>query len=135
MPSRNIKSILLIDDDEIANFIYCKIITNANITTNIKTFQSGIEALKYLKECSSDGNNPPDIIFLDINMPLMSGWDFLDHYRKIPDKIKNKINIFILSSSVYQEDLEKAKNHKEVEDYIIKPLTNEKLIEIKEKYF
>ncbi|MGK7390648.1 MAG: response regulator [Candidatus Cyclobacteriaceae bacterium M2_1C_046] len=135
MHSNKLDSILLIDDDEIANFIYTKIIANTNISNNVKSLQSASEALEYLKNCYSDDKNPPEIIFLDINMPLMSGWDFLDHYQKLPEDIKSKTSIFMLSSSVYQEDLEKANSYKEVEDYITKPLTQDKLLEIKKKYF
>lgn len=133
MAKKKLDNIMLIDDDEIANFIYTKIIANAHVTDNIQSFQSASEALEYIKGCEN-GNIPPDIIFLDINMPVMSGWDFLEEYKQIASDVKGKTSIYMLSSSVYKEDLEKARSYKEVEDYIIKPLTSEKLIEIAKSY-
>ena len=131
MAPNKLDTILLIDDDDVANFIYSRIIANSAIANNIKTYQSAQAALNYLKECEEGNFSPPEIIFLDINMPVMSGWDFLEKYDSFSNLIKENTRIYMLSSSVYQEDLDKAKSYAEVEDYIIKPLTKEKLMEIR----
>lgn len=131
MVDKKLEKILIIDDDEVANFIYRKVIQNSDITHEIGTFQSAMDALNYIQQCAQGKAKTPEIIFLDINMPVMSGWDFLNAYKEVASDLKNQIKVYMLSSSVYQEDIEKAKAFEEVNDYIIKPLTKEKLIEIR----
>ena len=135
MSGEKLDKVVLIDDDEVANFIYGKVIANAEISQDITTFQSASDGLDYINRCIEGKEKLPQIIFLDINMPVMNGWDFLNEYKKVPTHIRNQINIFMLSSSLYQEDIDKAKSFKEVNDYITKPLTKEKLLEIQHQYF
>lgn len=130
-------NVLVIDDDDISNFIYTRVISATGLVENIKSCMSGQEALNYLEDVVS--NNPsayPDMIFLDINMPVMNGWEFLDRYEKqIPPSMQENTILCILSSSVYKDDIDKANSYKQVKEYVPKPLTTESLKNLLHKYF
>lgn len=116
------KTILLIDDNQVDNYITRHLLIKNNITENINVQSSGIEALKFLEGISNEPDQIPDYIFLDIKMPEMDGFEFLDEYLLLPDTIKNKCVIFILSSSGDQIDIDKALNYSYVKKFLQKPL-------------
>ncbi|MDX2249371.1 MAG: response regulator [Bacteroidia bacterium] len=127
---------LIIDDDEVNNFICIKNLRDLNFAQHASYCTRGREGLDIL--ASAAKNHPeefPDVIFLDINMPVMSAWEFLEEYKKIQASFPRKVYLFILSSSVYRKDIERSSQYEVVTDYIIKPLNKEKLIQIQEKYF
>ncbi len=124
-------SILLVDDDEINNFISVKLIKKTLLNTDIKTCLNGKYAIDELVEIQN--TNPeelPDYILLDINMPIMNGWEFLDEYKKLGIDPKGKSKIYIISSSVFNNDINKAKSYPLVKDFISKPLSVEKIREV-----
>lgn len=123
---RPINLVAIIDDDEIAKFIGTKIIESTNLVDRIKTFSNGEEAINFLKSNSKDVNLLPEIILLDLNMPIMDGFVFLQKYIMLEPKLGKKITIYIVSSSISQIDIEKINQISEVSDYIIKPITKEK---------
>ena len=114
--------IIIIDDDATSNMI-CKMIIKKVLpeieVTDILHPQRGMD---YIKENFKE-NSLPICLLLDINMPDWSGWDFLDHFIELPEYIKNKFTIYMLSSSVNKEDLQKAATNTYVKDYIEKPLS------------
>lgn len=122
---------MLIDDNEIDNLINQKMIEAANITEHIFTHtgaKSAIEFLKNLEKIEGPAVNVlPDIIFLDIDMPLMDGFQFLDEFEKLNDATKEKCNIVMLTSSINPQDVNKSKKYTNVKKYINKPLTQENL--------
>ena len=122
-------SICVIDDDEIYQFIVRKEIESINLTHKIIAFSNGEEALKFFQSIENF-NNLPDIILLDVNMPIVDGWQFLVEYALIKQKLPKKILIYMVTSSVNDRDIKKAKLISEVSDYIIKPVAKEKLREI-----
>ncbi len=127
---------MIIDDDDISNFIYRKVIENTHISQQIWDFQQARVALDYLSANLQDPSKLPDLVFLDINMPVLNGWDFLDEYAKnIWPNLPKPVVLCVLSSSVYKEDIEKASNYEQVSEYISKPLTSEHLKDISGKYF
>jgi len=131
-----IKRALIIDDDEINNFICIKNMKDASFADHATYCLRGREGLDELMDAME--NRPedlPDVIFLDINMPLMNAWEFLEEYQKIQADFPKEIKLFILSSSVYRKDIEKSAHYEMVTDYIIKPLSKESLKNIQEKYF
>lgn len=133
----NINKVYLIDDDEINNFICINILKKIDFSSDVVAFESGSEALEALTSVI-DGNEQdqiPDVIFLDINMPIMNGWDFLEEYKKIKGKLNKDVSLFMLSSSIYQADVEKSKQYSEVLDFVTKPLNADVLNDIKQKYF
>jgi CheY-like chemotaxis protein len=119
-----INTVCIIDDDPI--FVYgTKVILNSNgkFCTNISVFENGQEALDDLGKIIKSGEELPEVIFLDLNMPVMDGWGFLDEFCKIPD-IENKTRVYILSSSIFSGDIEKSREYTIVKDFISKPLTD-----------
>ena len=132
---KKLNNVLIIDDDDVNNFLCSKIIRLAGFAENVTTCPGAREGLDLLE--STLQNNPeklPGAIFLDINMPLMNGWDFLDEYEGIHQRIQPKIPIFMLSSSVHNMDIQRAHEHQLVVDYISKPLSEEILQNIQKKY-
>ncbi len=122
--------ILIIDDDEINNFIASRLIDKIPIKTSINTCLNGLEGLNYVKSNLEIPENLPDIIFLDINMPIMNGWEFLEEFEEIKHLINKDVCINMLSSSVYNDDITKAETYTTVNKFISKPLTVEKIQEL-----
>jgi len=119
----NYKTCLLIDDNYIDNFVTRKILENSNFAENIVVVRSATEALESLRK----GAIKPDVIFLDIRMPIMSGFEFLDEFDKI-EIDKEHIKIFMLSSSLDPIDFKKSSGNKYISQFILKPLT-QKILE------
>lgn len=134
-----IKHALLVDDDAVINMINTRIIQLSKLAVNIKSVTGGREALVELtKLAGADQNEFPEIIFLDINMPDMDGWEFLNEFIKFPAHILEKCKVVMLTSSIDLFDIKKARTYSIVSDYIIKPL-NVKLLNMlgspKHRYF
>ena len=116
------KFVMLIDEDEIDNLINQKIIEANNFSERIEVFQTGGDALEYLSENAKDAEKLPDLIFLDINMPIMDGFQFLENFEKLEDSIHAKCKIIMLSSSISPRDIDRAASNKYVKKYLNKPL-------------
>src|SRR3954465_1239272 len=124
-------SVLLVDDDEINNFISIKLIKKALLNTEIMACLNGKFAIDQLAEIQrKDPAKLPDYILLDINMPIMNGWEFLDEYKRINLDPLGKSKIYIISSSVFSNDINKARSYPLVKDFISKPLNVEKIKEL-----
>ena len=124
-------SVLLVDDDEINNFISIKLIKKALLNTEIMACLNGKFAIDQLYEIQrKDPSKLPDYILLDINMPIMNGWEFLDEYKRLNIDPTGKSKIFIISSSVFSNDINKARSYPLVKDFISKPLNVEKIKEL-----
>ena len=119
------KTCLLVDDNYIDNFVTRKLLENSNFAENIIVSDSPDEAMQSLR----DGSILPDIIFLDIRMPSMDGFEFLDHYDKLTIA-KENIKIYLLSSSLDPTDIKKSSDNKYITQLIHKPLTQKILEEI-----
>ena len=130
-----IDSILVIDDDEPTNFLNQMIIEESGYAKEVKAVQSGAEALDYLLEHERIHEKGPDLIFLDINMPAMNGWEFIEKYRQLKCKQKGKVMVVMLTTSLFPEDRERASDTPDVSDFENKPLTREKLDRIVHRYF
>ena len=124
--------ILIIDDDEINNFIAAKLIDKIPPKAKVSTCVNGQEGINFVKNKLNNQEEFPDIIFLDINMPLMNGWEFLEEYEHIKNDIKKKVTINMLSSSVYNDDISKAETYATVNKFISKPLTVDKIKDLYE---
>jgi CheY-like chemotaxis protein len=134
---RKLNCVLLIDDDEPTNFLNQIIIESSGCAGQVRAMQSGEEALHYLMHtCHADQTFPrPDLIFLDINMPAMNGWEFLEKYRRLNGECKSKIVVVMLTTSLFSEDRLRVKEIPEISTFENKPLTEEKLEGILKKFF
>ena len=129
MPDK-LNTILLIDDEEVTNYINETIIRRVDCAENVVSVQSGQAALDYLTTQVDNAYPQPDLIFLDINMPGMSGWEFLEHYHLLKKSQQGKIVVIMLTSSINPDDMVKARSIQEIQEYKTKPLTEEMLREI-----
>ncbi len=126
----------IIDDDKIYVNLVKKIIEIKKLSENLLIYKNGKEALDYFKnimENATDENKLPDIIFLDLNMPVMDGWEFLNEFMKIKNNLNKKITLYVVSSSIDPRDLERARSFNLVTDYLIKPIELKKFEKIFEK--
>ena len=125
------KTVMLIDDNEIDNLINQKMIEASGITENIYTHTGAKSAIEFLKNLEKVGAVSsevlPDVIFLDIDMPLMDGFQFMDEFVKLKDDTQNKCKVVILTSSINPQDMSKSKNYPSVKKYLNKPLTQSAL--------
>lgn len=127
-----LNSVLLIDDDEPTNFYTQLIVEESGCASHIKVAQGGQEALDYL---STSTQQAPDLIFLDINMPAMDGWEFLDNYKKLKKERHGKVIVVMLTTSLNPDDRQKANDMPEISGFESKPLTEEKLNRILKEHF
>ncbi|GHC45405.1 response regulator [Ulvibacter litoralis] len=125
-----IKVACIIDDDEIYVHLIKKIIKMKKLSEELLVFSNGQEALTYFealpeKPTVSEQNTLPQIILLDLNMPVMDGWDFLEKYKNTAFSKNPKSTLYIVSSSIDPYEMEKAKSIDSVTDYLIKPISIE----------
>lgn len=126
--NKHFQKILLVDDDSVSNFLNEMALQDMNLSDEVHVSENGEEALDFInKQCRNGSvSDCPDLIFLDINMPVMDGFQFLEELEKVPDLNKKPIKIVMLTSSSASKDLERAKKFN-IDGYIVKPLSEEKL--------
>lgn len=131
--------ILLVDDDDTTNFLNKRLLEDMQVAKQIMVCTNGKEAIEYLSgACTEDntsGNICPDLIFLDIKMPLMDGFSFLDEYHKRNLDSKDHVIIMMLTSSASFYDLERLKNYNRVKKHYSKTLTKHDVQEVLQEFF
>jgi len=122
---KNFNSVFVVDDDLVYHFIVKKLFSKCNINVNTSYFFNGLEALDDLKN-KVKTDNVPDLILLDINMPVYDGWQFLEEFKKLKENLTKEITVYLVSSSNDITDLNKYKEYQdEVKKYYYKPMTQE----------
>ncbi len=116
------KTLCIIDDDELYKMLLKKTVNNLKSKTKVISYANGEEAILGLLENKSDPSKLPDTILLDINMPVMDGWEFMEEYLSIQKEFSKSMVIYIASSSIANQDIEKSKTYKEISGYLIKPI-------------
>ncbi len=129
--SPRFENVMIIDDNLIDLYIVSRLITKNHFGKKVLQYSSAIEALKYLHENKEAINQLPEIIFMDIYMPGMSGFEFMLEYDKLPSALKSNCKVFLLSSSIDERDVARAKNDKNIVAMKEKPITKEFLNELK----
>ncbi|MFZ4520492.1 MAG: response regulator [Bacteroidales bacterium] len=137
---KKVNYVLLVDDNEADNYFHSRILKESGITDHVEIAMDGEEALDFLiakgKEGVAHGQDMlPELIFLDINMPVMDGWTFLEEYDKLDDVLKSRIVVVMLTTSVNPSDKKRAEKWKKTVSFLYKPLTLEMIHEVMQKYF
>jgi CheY-like chemotaxis protein len=127
----SIDLVMLVDDNDTDNFIHKRVIELTGFSKNIVVKNSGKTALEYIESNLSNISNLPDVIFLDINMPIVDGFVFLFEYENFPEEVKQKCKIAILSSSDNKRDIDRIVDNDYVVNFITKPLSEEALADLK----
>mgnify|MGYP003625285016 FL=1 len=121
---------MLVDDNDTDNFLSKKIMEHVNFSESILIKNTGKSALEYLHQNQNDLDKIPDIIFLDINMPIVDGFVFLYEYENFPPQLHEKIKVVVLSSSNNKRDINQFLNNRFVHQFISKPLSEKALMEL-----
>lgn len=133
--SNKLKCILLVDDDDDCNFFHQRLIAKLDCAEHVEVCTNGIEALDYLTKRIADGHPKPELIFLDINMPKMNGWEFLEKYKTLHPGQKADMLVVMLTTSLNPDDRSRADNNEDVHAFANKYLDKSKLQIILEKNF
>lgn len=123
---------IVIDDSKLDCFIAEKIIKNTGKCDNCNVFQQAKEGLEFIKNNSAGGD--PTIVFVDIQMPVMNGFEFVEAFEQLPDETKAPYSIYMLSSSINENDIAKVKGYSSVKHFLNKPLTNSTITAVLEEY-
>lgn len=126
--------ILLVDDDEITNFVHESIIEEVGAAERVLTARNGQEALELVKEQGLRPDGCPTLIFLDINMPVMNGFEFLEAYQALDDDLKQSVIIVMLTTSLSTRDTDRVQDFG-IADFLNKPLSKDKLRKVLEEHF
>jgi two-component system chemotaxis response regulator CheY len=122
--------VAFVDDDSIFQFTATRLLESAKLTRQILHFENGQEALDYLEKNASQPELLPDFLFLDINMPIVDGWMFLEDFEKLKSRMSKQFPIYMVSSSIDPRDMNRAREFAEVKDFVIKPVTIERFSEL-----
>jgi CheY-like chemotaxis protein len=119
MPQQKL-NIFLVDDDHIYQFTAKKTLEAMGFAEHVSVFMNGAAAIQHIKDNLGNPSALPDVIFLDINMPVMDGWQFVHEFQKL--ETGKKIAVYMVSSSVDEADMERSREFSVISDYIIKPV-------------
>lgn len=124
------KRVWLIDDDEVFVFLTKKLIAQTEQAVILETYINGQEAIDRLREISADESALPDLVLLDLNMPVMDGWEFLNAFQEVEFSAPEKIHLYIVTSSISPYEVERAKQIPAVQEFIVKPMVKQKFVEL-----
>jgi CheY-like chemotaxis protein len=126
--ANRVNTVFLIDDDEATNYFNLIMIESSRVAGEIFVYNNGMAALEALRDLMKHGKALPELIFLDINMPVMTGWMFLEELKGIGQKVTSKVKVVMLSASDNPNDVDKSGQYGFVKAYLSKPLTVDKIL-------
>ncbi|HEX6914394.1 MAG TPA: response regulator [Chitinophagaceae bacterium] len=121
-------NIFLVDDDKIYQFTAKKTLESMGLSGEVSVFSDGRHAIEYLRAHQHEITLLPDIIFLDINMPVMDGWQFVEAFEQL--QLGKKVSLYMVSSSVDENDMKRSRQYAVINDYIIKPVGRSRFEEL-----
>ncbi len=124
LPNQPTKRVMIIDDNDIDNFITQRILHKANFSKQVDIYNSGLEALNYLRSYATQVNKLPEVIFLDLNMPVVDGFVFLFEFEDLPLTVRENCHVVILSGLMEKDIIDKVLKNEYVNDFVPKPLTS-----------
>ena len=127
---KKFRKVFIVDDDPIYVYAFKRVLNELDLYDELEVYENGADALDAINEIKGNNGELPSVIFLDLNMPIMDGWDFLKDYKKFHKELTNNIAVFLITSSIARQDLERANKFKVVKNYILKPISKEQLLEI-----
>ena len=128
------KHFLLVDDDEISNFIHKRVILSADPDAVVTEIQSSVQAIAFMNERVRSGEALPDFLFIDINMPELNGFDILQEIQKTMNTHLQNMKVYMVSSSLYDRDKERALQFSFVNGFIEKPLSKQGILEMIQRF-
>lgn len=136
---KDLDCVLLIDDDRPTNFLHKRVIEKTGLEVEVQAHTSATDALEFLtstgKYAGTESTNRPGIIFLDINMPGMNGWEFMEEYKQLSPSQKARIVVIMLTTSLNADDRDRALNDDHIATFYHKPLRTEMVMELVNKHF
>ena len=130
-----INCVLLVDDDEATNFIHQHLIKEADFAEQVKIVENGLQAIDYLNSKHENDYVRPDLIFLDINMPVMNGWEFLEQYKQLDEELQGQMMVVMLTTSLNPDDKTNSESIGGIDHFMSKPLTVEMLDNLQSQLF
>ena len=127
---KKIETFCIVDDDDIYQFTTSLLLKKTDLVNKIIVFSNGLKAINFLKDEMGTKENIPDVLFLDINMLVMDGWEFLEEYLLIKPMMPKTVVIYMVSSSVNEKDVLKAKSISALSGYMVKPISSQNIMEV-----
>ncbi len=127
------KKLCIIDDDDLYKLLLKKTIQKLEFNTEITCFSNGEEAINDFIENKADASKLPDIVLLDINMPVMDGWEFMEIFKSLQHEFCKPVTLYIASSSIARQDIEKSGEYSEISGYLVKPIVKNTIKDLLEK--